>query len=107
MHLLLACLSFKCLSEHFFGHPVLTGGGDFPCIECSRHFISQDALEKHRTTKIHRRRLKELRDEPYSQKEADAAAGLGTDNGRSSRRSAAQHQKHQETAMIDLLPQAA
>lgn len=27
-------------------------------------------------------RVKQLRDEPYSQKEAEAAAGLATDNGK-------------------------
>jgi bud site selection protein 20 len=27
-------------------------------------------------------RVRQLRDEPYTQKEAEAAAGLGTDNGK-------------------------
>ena len=56
------------------------GGGDFPCVECSRHFISPEALKTHTKTKVHKRRLKELKDEPYSQAEAEAAAGLGKDN---------------------------
>jgi bud site selection protein 20 len=59
-----------------------TGAGDFPCVECSRYFISPEALAGHTKTKLHRRRLKQLKDEPYSQKEAEAAAGLGRDNRR-------------------------
>ena len=35
------------------------------------------ALSVHLRSKIHRRRLKELRTEPYTQEEAEAAAGMG------------------------------
>merc|ERR1711939_525335 len=60
----------------------LPGGGEFPCVHCSRHFISKPALDTHLKTKIHKRRLKELKDKPYSQEEADAAAGLGRETRR-------------------------
>lgn len=59
-----------------------TGAGDYPCVACSRHFISTEALATHTKTKVHKRRMKALKDEPYSQKEAELAAGLGTDNKR-------------------------
>jgi len=58
---------------------LLQGAGEFPCVHCSRHFISKPALDTHLKTKLHKRRLKELKDKPYSQEEADAAAGLGRD----------------------------
>ncbi|KAL7006971.1 hypothetical protein EMMF5_003555 [Cystobasidiomycetes sp. EMM_F5] len=60
----------------------LPGAGDYPCVACSRHFISTEALATHTKTKVHKRRMKALKDEPYSQKEAELAAGLGTDNKR-------------------------
>lgn len=59
-----------------------TGGGEFLCVECSRHFVSTMDLGKHQKTKIHKRRLKQLKDDPYSQAEAEQAAGLSTDNRR-------------------------
>ncbi|GAB6018724.1 hypothetical protein CHUAL_000400 [Chamberlinius hualienensis] len=58
--------------------PDLPGSGQFYCINCSRHFINDQALNEHFRSKIHKRRLKALEMEPYSQKEADAAAGLGS-----------------------------
>lgn len=72
---------------HVFPHslrcsPNCPGGGEFPCVHCSRHFISRPALEVHLKTKVHKRRLKELKDKPYSQEEADAAAGLGRETRR-------------------------
>ena len=36
---------------------------------------------KHAKGKPHKRRVRQLREEPYSQKEAEAAVGLSTDNG--------------------------
>jgi bud site selection protein 20 len=42
-----------------------------------------------------RRRVKQLREEPYSQKEAEAAIGLTTDNGK---RTAAAPMEIDETA---------
>ncbi|KAF2859604.1 hypothetical protein K470DRAFT_258783 [Piedraia hortae CBS 480.64] len=56
--------------------------GQFYCIECAKWFESEANLQKHAKGKPHKRRLKQLKEEPYTQKEADAAVGLTTDNGR-------------------------
>eukprot|EP00730_Choanoeca_flexa_P016929 TRINITY_DN8085_c0_g1_i4.p1 TRINITY_DN8085_c0_g1~~TRINITY_DN8085_c0_g1_i4.p1 ORF type:complete len:141 (+),score=7.81 TRINITY_DN8085_c0_g1_i4:129-551(+) len=56
----------------------LPGLGQFYCIHCARHFIDAHALREHLKSKVHKRRVKQLKDSPYSQAEADAAAGLGT-----------------------------
>jgi bud site selection protein 20 len=57
--------------------PDLPGMGMNYCRECARHFIDQASLDTHRTTKLHKKRVKVLKTEkPYTQKEADAAAGL-------------------------------
>ncbi|KAA8496643.1 Zinc finger protein bud20 [Porphyridium purpureum] len=58
-----------------FDKPAL---GQFYCVECDRHFESGATLDRHSATKKHRRRVKELLDSPpYTQKEAEAAAGMG------------------------------
>lgn len=56
--------------------------GDFYCVECAKWYESEVNFEKHRKGKPHKRRVKQLKEEPYSQKEAEAAIGLRTDNGR-------------------------
>jgi len=50
------------------------------CIECAKWFESETNLVAHRKGKPHRRQVKQLREEAYTQKEADAAVGLRTDN---------------------------
>ncbi|KAF1973548.1 hypothetical protein BU23DRAFT_132615 [Bimuria novae-zelandiae CBS 107.79] len=60
----------------------LPGLGEFYCKECAKWFESEANFEAHYKGKVHKRRVKQLREEPYSQKEAEAAAGLGTDNGK-------------------------
>ncbi|KAG0166502.1 Bud site selection protein 20 [Apophysomyces sp. BC1034] len=53
------------------------------CVECAKHFISPDALKEHARGKNHKKRVKLLKEEPYTQAEADAAAGKGgVDNGK-------------------------
>lgn len=42
-----------------------------------RHFVDAKSLREHLKSKPHKRRVKELSVEPYSQAEADAAAGMG------------------------------
>ncbi|KFD67713.1 hypothetical protein M514_12893 [Trichuris suis] len=57
----------------------LPGQGQYPCVECDRMFENADVLRKHRKSKGHKRRVKDLARNPkYTQQEADAAAGLGT-----------------------------
>jgi bud site selection protein 20 len=54
----------------------LPGMGQFYCVECARYFISDKVLSDHCRTKLHKNRLKELKETPYSQAEAEAAAGM-------------------------------
>lgn len=56
----------------------LPGGGQFPCVECARHFQSKVDLDEHKRGKFHKKRLRLLKETPYTQAEADAAGGLGT-----------------------------
>ncbi|GAB7363340.1 hypothetical protein MBLNU230_g3621t1 [Neophaeotheca triangularis] len=60
----------------------LPGFGDFYCIECAKHFESELNFGAHTKGKPHKRRVKQMKEEPYSQKEAEAAVGLTTDNGK-------------------------
>ena len=60
----------------------LPGLGDFYCIECAKWFEGDHNLAAHRRGKNHKRRVKELKAEVHTQKTADAAVGLTTDNGR-------------------------
>lgn len=60
----------------------LPGLGEFYCIECAKWFESETNLASHRRGKNHKRRVKELKSEPHTQKAADAAVGLGVDHGK-------------------------
>ena len=86
--------SKKHLQQHLDTHAPedLPGFGQHYCVQCAKFFESQTNLEKHTKGKPHKRRLRQLKDEPYTQKEAEAAAGLTTDNGR----------RAQETEMVDV-----
>jgi len=59
----------------------LPGLGQFYCVECAKWFESEHSMVTHRKGSTHKRRVKALKDEPYTQKEAEAAIGLRTDNG--------------------------
>lgn len=59
----------------------LPGLGEFYCIECAKWFEGEHNLAGHRRGKNHKRRIKELRADAHTQKIADAAVGLGVDNG--------------------------
>lgn len=52
--------------------------GQYYCTVCARHFISQTVLLNHTRSKPHKRQVKRVNEVPYSQKEADAAAGMGS-----------------------------
>lgn len=60
----------------------LPGFGQFYCTECAKWFESELNFGKHTKGKPHKKRVKQLKEEPYSQKEAEAAIGLTTNNGR-------------------------
>lgn len=63
----------------------LPGLGRHYCIECAKWFDTDATLVAHRRGKPHKRRCKQLKEGAYTQKEADAAVGLRTDNGRAER----------------------
>lgn len=61
----------------------LPGFGQHYCVECARHFMSDTHYQEHLKSKLHKRRVKKLEDEPYTQEEADRAAGISApDNGK-------------------------
>jgi bud site selection protein 20 len=60
----------------------LPGLGKHYCVECAKWFESEYNLVAHTKGKNHKRRLRLLREDPHTQKIAEAAVGLGTDNGK-------------------------
>lgn len=57
--------------------PDLPGDGQFYCIPCARYFIDQSTFTEHKKTKNHKKRMRLLKETPYTQAEAEAAAGMG------------------------------
>ncbi|KAJ8098215.1 hypothetical protein POJ06DRAFT_147143 [Lipomyces tetrasporus] len=55
------------------------GLGQYYCIECAKYFETDFAKTVHRRGKNHKRRVRMLKEQPYSQAEADAASGLGVE----------------------------
>jgi bud site selection protein 20 len=51
----------------------LPGGGQFYCFETDIHFIDAKSLADHKKTREYKRRVKQLKEEPY---DPDFAAGL-------------------------------
>ncbi|KAJ5777689.1 Zinc finger protein bud20 [Penicillium odoratum] len=60
----------------------LPGLGQHFCMECSKWFESEYNLKAHTKGKNHKRRVRILKEEPHSQKIAEAVIGLGVDNGK-------------------------
>ncbi|XP_065182735.1 zinc finger protein 593-like [Sycon ciliatum] len=56
----------------------LPGAGQYYCVECARYFTDGTSKEEHIKSKLHKRRLKELKNIPYTQEEADRASGMGS-----------------------------
>ncbi|XP_052810493.1 zinc finger protein 593-like [Mya arenaria] len=54
------------------------GAAQFYCVHCAKYFINEPALKEHFRGKPHKRRIKALQVEPYTQAEADRAAGMGS-----------------------------
>lgn len=75
-------LSPRHLSQHKETKLVedLPGLGRWYCVECAKWYDTETNLVVHRKGKPHKRRVKQLREAPYTQKEAEAAVGLGTSN---------------------------
>lgn len=53
------------------------GSAQHYCLHCARYFISDNALQDHFKTKVHKRRLKALELEPYTVEDSERAAGFG------------------------------
>ncbi|KAG7269827.1 hypothetical protein CRUP_027170 [Coryphaenoides rupestris] len=56
----------------------VTGCAQHYCLHCARYFVDMRSLKEHFKTKLHKKQLKHLRDEPYTQAEAERAAGMGS-----------------------------
>lgn len=54
----------------------LPGGGQFYCAETGKHFIDAKALADHKKTKFYKRRLRQLREDKYTQSTAEWASGM-------------------------------
>ena len=57
----------------------LPGLGQYYCTPCARHFMNQTILDSHMKSRPHKRRLKDVAEQQYSQEEADRAAGKTTE----------------------------
>ncbi|CAI2184049.1 19302_t:CDS:2 [Funneliformis geosporum] len=60
----------------------LPGLGQFYCIPCARHFINSEASNEHQRGKNHKKRVKLLKEIPYTQAEAESAVGYSTEHSR-------------------------
>ncbi|TYJ55762.1 hypothetical protein B9479_003539 [Cryptococcus floricola] len=56
------------------------GLGQHYCVECAKYYESDLALKNHTKSKVHRRRLKDLKEPAYTIGESERAAGLGSDD---------------------------
>ncbi|XP_066494779.1 zinc finger protein 593 [Tiliqua scincoides] len=58
--------------------PDLPGAGRHRCLHCARCFVDAKSRTEHLRSKAHKKRLKQLSEEPYTQEEAERAAGMGS-----------------------------
>jgi bud site selection protein 20 len=84
----------------------LPGGGLHYCVECAKWFDSAENLGAHGKGKVHKRRVKELREQVEgagwpSQREAEEATGLGRDDGVVTRREKEEKAQTQEMEVED------
>ncbi|KAF8882208.1 hypothetical protein CPB85DRAFT_1233683 [Mucidula mucida] len=52
------------------------------CVECAKHYETDVALKSHWKSKVHKRRVKQLKEPAYTIEEAEMAAGLGRETRR-------------------------
>ncbi|EGC28545.1 hypothetical protein DICPUDRAFT_44131 [Dictyostelium purpureum] len=62
----------------FEADPDLPGMGQSYCMHCSKHFITNEDLEKHFRGKPHKNRVKELKTKPYTVEDSK----IPVDNGK-------------------------
>lgn len=53
----------------------LPGLGQYYCVQCAKYFLDNTALKGHLRGKVHKRRVKELSINPYTNLESEAATG--------------------------------
>lgn len=70
------------------------------CIHCAKYFIDEQAMKDHFRTKVHKRRLKALEDEPYSVEEAERAAGHGNYVAHKKRKMETQPEKGEDRKLV-------
>lgn len=70
------------------------------CIHCAKYFINEQAMKDHFKTKVHKRRMKALEDEPYSVEEAERAAGHGSYVSHKKRKMETQPEKGEDKKII-------
>ncbi|GFH54413.1 hypothetical protein CTEN210_10889 [Chaetoceros tenuissimus] len=54
----------------------LPGGGQFYCVETGKHFADAKGLADHKKSRYYKRRVKELKEEKYTQDTAEWASGM-------------------------------
>lgn len=52
------------------------GSGQYYCRYCAKYFISDGVLKEHERTKPHKKRIRLICEEQYTQEDAEAAAGM-------------------------------
>ncbi|KAF9055385.1 hypothetical protein BDZ89DRAFT_1088036 [Hymenopellis radicata] len=52
------------------------------CVECAKYYETDVALKSHWKSKVHKRRVKQLKEPVYTIEEAEMAAGLGRETRR-------------------------
>ncbi|KAH6910486.1 hypothetical protein BKA70DRAFT_1185926 [Coprinopsis sp. MPI-PUGE-AT-0042] len=53
------------------------GLGQHYCVECAKYYETDNALQSHWRSKVHKRRLKQLREPAYTIEEAGTSSGTG------------------------------
>ncbi|XP_073240507.1 zinc finger protein 593-like [Porites lutea] len=56
----------------------LPGAGQYYCIQCARYFVDDKSLKDHIRSRVHRKKVKMLKEVPYTPEEAERAAGMGS-----------------------------
>jgi bud site selection protein 20 len=51
----------------------LPGLGQHYCVPCARYFVDIKALEIHEKSKLHKKALRRLKEEPFTHKDAEIA----------------------------------
>ncbi|TFK64762.1 hypothetical protein BDN72DRAFT_889513 [Pluteus cervinus] len=58
------------------------GLGQHYCVECAKYYETDAALHSHWRSKVHKRRVKQLKEPAYTIEESEQAAGLGREGKR-------------------------